>query len=172
MISFGMVRKIDMLGRIVIPKEIRKSLKINSGDDIEMFIDKDSIILKKYQIVDNYLALSKSYCGTIYNALCIKCFICSKEKVIASSHGEGGENISEYLAEAIQKGENLLLAEQEALQLLNEEKTVYKSQCIAPIKCMGDIYGAIVGYSGSKILSQKECDFFYNAAVLLCGQLT
>lgn len=46
--SLGMVRKIDELGRIVLPIELRRTLNISAGDGIEMFSDKDSVILKKY----------------------------------------------------------------------------------------------------------------------------
>lgn len=46
--SLGMVRKIDELGRIVLPIELRRSLDITAGDGIEMFFDKDAVILKKY----------------------------------------------------------------------------------------------------------------------------
>jgi len=46
--SLGMVRKIDELGRIVLPIEIRRMLDIKSGDGVEMFSDKDRIILQKY----------------------------------------------------------------------------------------------------------------------------
>ena len=46
--SLGMVRKIDELGRIVLPIEIRRTLDISAGDGIEMFSDKDTVVLKKY----------------------------------------------------------------------------------------------------------------------------
>lgn len=46
--SLGMVRRIDELGRIVLPIELRRSLDISAGDGIEMFSDKDCVILKKY----------------------------------------------------------------------------------------------------------------------------
>ncbi len=46
--SLGMVRKCDELGRIVIPIEIRRSVGIESGDGVEIFVDKDRVILQKY----------------------------------------------------------------------------------------------------------------------------
>ncbi|AXH99586.1 AbrB/MazE/SpoVT family DNA-binding domain-containing protein [Sporosarcina sp. PTS2304] len=48
--SLGIVRKVDHLGRIVIPKELRKSLLIDKGDPIEIFAEDDRIILRKYQV--------------------------------------------------------------------------------------------------------------------------
>ena len=47
----GVIRKIDSLGRIVIPKEIRKNLNIHNGEDVQIYIEEDKIILKKYQKV-------------------------------------------------------------------------------------------------------------------------
>ncbi|MBY0223806.1 MULTISPECIES: AbrB/MazE/SpoVT family DNA-binding domain-containing protein [Sporosarcina] len=48
--SLGIVRKVDHLGRIVIPKELRKSLQLDKGDPIEIFAEDDRIILRKYQV--------------------------------------------------------------------------------------------------------------------------
>lgn len=172
MISSGMVRKIDLLGRIVIPKEMRKNLNIDSGDDIEMYIDKGCIILKKFQTIETFDTLAKSYCNTIYNTLCIKCFICSKEKIIASSHKMPNEQISPALLEIIKKGESVLLEGDKIINLINDSQISCKSQSISPIVSMGNVYGAIVAYSGEKALDQKECNFIYNASVLLCGQMT
>lgn len=47
--STGITRKVDVLGRIVLPVELRRSLEINIGDPLEIFVDEDQIILKKYQ---------------------------------------------------------------------------------------------------------------------------
>lgn len=48
--STGMVRPVDKMGRVVIPKEIRKQLKVeNDTDSFEIFVDSDSVVLKKYQ---------------------------------------------------------------------------------------------------------------------------
>ncbi|PID20588.1 hypothetical protein CSV61_13480 [Sporosarcina sp. P3] len=48
--SLGIVRKVDHLGRIVIPKELRNSMLIDQGDPIEIFVEDDKIILRKYQV--------------------------------------------------------------------------------------------------------------------------
>ena len=44
----GIIRRIDELGRVVIPKEVRRSLKINEGDPLEIYVDRGTVILKKY----------------------------------------------------------------------------------------------------------------------------
>ena len=47
----GIVRRIDVLGRVVIPKEIRKTLKMNEGDPVEVYTEKDALVIKKYSPV-------------------------------------------------------------------------------------------------------------------------
>ena len=135
-----------------------------------MFVDNGSIILKISR--SGKFSHPFSYCRTIYDVLYIKCFICGKEKIAASSHGDAGE-ISADLARIISGGENKLLGEGQTITLTaGGENAAHKCQYIAPIKSMGDIYGAIVAYSGSKTFGDEECKFINAAAALLCGQLT
>ena len=57
----GVIRRIDDLGRIVIPKEIRKNLRIKSGESVEIFVDGDSIILKKFSQIESLENVSVNY---------------------------------------------------------------------------------------------------------------
>ena len=56
----GVVRRIDDLGRIVIPKEIRRNFKINEGDSIEIFVDNNGIVLKKYSLLDDMVEIASN----------------------------------------------------------------------------------------------------------------
>lgn len=49
--STGIVRRIDDLGRVVIPKEIRQTLRIREGDPLELWLDKDTVCFKKYNVI-------------------------------------------------------------------------------------------------------------------------
>lgn len=172
MVQTGMVRKIDLLGRIVIPKEIRRSLKINSGDDIEMYIENDTIVLKKYHMLDNYSSLAKSYCRTIYDNIRTHCVICSKDKVVASTQEIGEVQISEQLSQIIAEGGSKLLSENQTVPLFEKvSEPRYVSQYISVINSMGEIYGAIVIYSTKKALTEQECSFVDIGAVYLCGHV-
>ncbi|NLK17640.1 MAG: AbrB/MazE/SpoVT family DNA-binding domain-containing protein [Clostridiales bacterium] len=172
MVQTGMVRKIDLLGRIVIPKEIRRSLKINSGDDIEMYIENDAIVLKKYHMLDNYFSLAKGYCRTIYENIHTHCIICSKDKVVASTQEVGEVQISEKLAQIIGEGSSRLLSENQTVPLFDKiSEPKYVSQYISAINSMGEIYGSIVIYSTKKALSEQECNFVDIGAVYLCGHV-
>ena len=81
----GIVRRIDDLGRIVIPKEIRKSLKISEGDSIEIFVDNNQIILNKYSIVDSITNISNKIVDSFYKIFKKHIIITDKEKIIAGS---------------------------------------------------------------------------------------
>ena len=63
------IRRVDDLGRIVIPKEIRKNMKIKDGESVEIYLDSDNIILKKYSPLGNIMEFYKSYVNSIYEAI-------------------------------------------------------------------------------------------------------
>ena len=81
----GVIRKIDELGRIVIPKEIRKNLNIRNGEDIQIYIDEDKIVLKKHQKMLSIKENAKKYIDSFSKLTTSKLLVTDKEKVIASS---------------------------------------------------------------------------------------
>lgn len=81
----GVTRKIDELGRIVIPKEIRKNLGIRDGENLEIFTDGDSIILKKYYEVKSLEELSSRLCKLVKSVYDFDVIITDREKVSTSS---------------------------------------------------------------------------------------
>ena len=81
----GITRKIDELGRIVIPKEIRKNLGIRDGEALEISTNNDEIILKKYNEVINYKVLCDKLCDLIGNIYSVNILITDREKVVSST---------------------------------------------------------------------------------------
>ena len=82
----GIIRRIDELGRIVIPKEIRKLLRINEGEDIEIYIDDlENIILKKHSNIKNIKDFVQKYTDSIYNILKENIIITDTSNIIAVS---------------------------------------------------------------------------------------
>ncbi len=81
--STGVIRRIDELGRIVIPKEIRKSLKIKDGDTLEIFIEGQSIILKKFSLMSDMVSIANKLVSVANNLIHKKIIITNKEKIIA-----------------------------------------------------------------------------------------
>ena len=82
----GIVRRIDDLGRVVIPKEIRRTLRIREGDPLEIFTDREGeIILKKYSPIGELAAFAGMYADSLAKeAGCLVC-ICDMDQVVAAS---------------------------------------------------------------------------------------
>lgn len=85
MAKSGITRRIDELGRIVIPKEMRINLGIRDGEPLEICIDNNQIIIKKFSQVENIKDVSKKICDIISDVCKIDLFISDREKVIVTS---------------------------------------------------------------------------------------
>ena len=63
----GIVRRIDDLGRVVIPKEIRRTMRIREGDPLEIFVSNDGeVIFKKYSPISELGSIAAQYCEVLY----------------------------------------------------------------------------------------------------------
>ena len=83
--STGVLRRVDELGRIVIPKEIRKNLKIKNGESLEIFIDSDSVVLKKFSYMSDLNDIAQKCSDSFYDIIKKDIFITDTDNVIASS---------------------------------------------------------------------------------------
>ena len=88
----GITRRIDELGRIVVPKEIRYNLGIRDGEPLEIYTSDNQIIIKKYSQVENIKDTSEKICNIIYDACNLTIIITDREKIIATS-----ENIKDII---------------------------------------------------------------------------
>ena len=135
--STGIVRKIDELGRIVIPKEIRNVLSIHSNDDLEIFIDNMKIVLTKYEKSDNILNYSNNIVKIIDEKLNIKVFVTNKERFITEGDLKNKELDSKLLE---------LIEERKRYESINKE-TINKISgyfVIYPIIVESDILGLLM----------------------------
>ena len=83
----GIVRRIDELGRVVIPKEIRRTLRIREGDPLEIYTDHDGeVVLKKYSPIGEIANIAKDYTDSLYRTLGHITCICDRDAVV-SAHG-------------------------------------------------------------------------------------
>ena len=82
----GIVRRIDELGRVVIPKEIRRTLRIREGDPLEIYTDRDGeVILKKYSPIGEMDAFAKDYTESLFRAMGHIACIVDRDQVVAAS---------------------------------------------------------------------------------------
>ncbi len=85
MTKSGITRRIDELGRIVVPKEIRYNLGIREGEPLEIYTENNTIVIKKYSQVENIKDISQNICDIISDVCNVGIFISDREKVIAAS---------------------------------------------------------------------------------------
>ena len=147
----GIVRRIDDLGRVVIPKEIRRTLRIREGDPLEIFTDREGeVILKKYSPIGELGTLAGQYAQSLAQTLkCLVC-VCDLDQVIAAA-GSGKKELAEqYISKALQKQlgtrKNMMAAESEKTYVpVAEGRTeMYEQEIISPIICRGDVIGGVI----------------------------
>ena len=149
----GVVRRIDDLGRVVIPKEIRKVHRIKEGDPLEIFTDKEGeIILKKYSPIGELTEFASTYADTISKTTGHITCITDKDTVIAVAGGSKKEflekNLSKELEEVIENKEVFKSKENNeiAIPITQNEgrERIYNSQVIYPIITDGDVVGTVI----------------------------
>lgn len=145
----GIVRRIDELGRVVIPKEIRRTLRIREGDPLEIFTDrKGEIILKKYSPIGELSAFASQYAEALSQTTGHVVCIVDKDQIIAASGGGKkdmlNQPISEDMEETIEE-RNLFVADKKSkdYRILFPHMEEYQQEVIAPIICQGDAIGAV-----------------------------
>ena len=100
----GIVRRIDDLGRVVIPKEIRRTLRIREGDPLEIFVDSDGeVILKKYSPISELSDFAKEYAEALYDSLGSSVLISDRDAVITLAGGSKKEYFNKNISELIEK---------------------------------------------------------------------
>lgn len=148
----GVVRKIDELGRIVIPKEIRRTLNINDGEEVEIFVDNDSIILKKFYRLLTLKELVQKYIERMEKYINCDLIITDREKIILSLKEQYkalvGENISKYIYDLI--NERKQVSESGKL-LLTKDKFIESHYLVIPILANADSIGSIILISNELI---------------------
>lgn len=152
----GIIRRIDDLGRIVIPKEIRKTLRIKNGENLEIFVNEnENIILKKYNQIDKLKDLSEEITEAIYNNIKKTTIITNTEKIISvkgnNKNNYQDKNISEEIIRKMYNRKEVL--EKERIKITDqEEDTTY---ALLPLIVNGDIIGSIIILSEENI-EEKE----------------
>ncbi len=172
----GIVRRIDDLGRIVIPKEIRRTMRIREGDPMEIFTSREGeILLKKYSPVGELsefaISLAESMAQTIGELVCVT----DRDYVIAAA-GPGkksfdGKALHKELQQAIDNRCNQVLGKDgnACIKIVEEDQKEYASQTIATILSHGDSIGAVVVFSRES--DKNITDNFLQLAKTMAGFL-
>jgi AbrB family transcriptional regulator (stage V sporulation protein T) len=146
----GIVRRIDDLGRIVIPKEIRRTLRIRESDPLEIFTDREGeIILKKYSPIGEMSTFAKQYSESLAQVSGHTALIADRDQIIAVSGGYKnlmGKGLSRELEEKINNRETVLASkgDRNFIPISSDSGEEFFHEAISPIICEGDVIGAVI----------------------------
>lgn len=153
----GIVRRIDDLGRVVIPKEIRRTLRIREGDPLEIFTDREGgVILKKYSPIGELSDFAKEYTESLQQSIGNIVCISDKDSIIAVSGAPKKEymdkRISEDIERVMEERKTVVRrakSEGKGYPIYSDEDdgSKYSSQVISPIIAEGDPIGAVIIFS-------------------------
>ncbi len=171
----GVIRRIDELGRIVIPKEIRKTLRIKEGENLEIYIDEnENIILKKYSFMNKIDDLAQDFTDSIYAQYKHDIFIMDCDHIIAASGKKKkdylGKSLSEEISEYITRRENRLETMKKEINIV-DQKEIVGSYAFSPIIVSGDVAGMVFIFSDEDSIREEEYRMIQIASGLLSKHL-
>lgn len=176
----GIVRRIDDLGRIVIPKEIRRVLRIRESDPLEIFTDHEgSIILRKYSPIGDMGSFAKPFAESLAQVSGHIALIADRDQCIAAA-GSGnkqllGKNLSKEMEEKMNARETICASRGELgyVPITEDETEGYWHEVMIPILAQGDIIGAVVLLANNENnpMSEVEVKLAQSAAGFLGKQI-
>lgn len=174
----GIVRRIDDLGRVVIPKEIRRTLRIREGDPLEIFVDRDGeVILKKYSPIGELGDFAKEYAESLYESTGHITMISDRDTVITVAGGSKKEymdkQIGMLLENCMENRKTMIETNAGNYEIVKDSQETFSSFVVAPIVAGGDPIGTVVmlNKDDSVKMSQMEVKMSETAAGFLGKQM-
>ena len=173
----GIVRRIDDLGRVVIPKELRRTMRLREGAPLEIFTDKDGeLIFKKYSPIGELTDFAADLCDALRKASEATAAVCDRDSVIAAAGAAKKEVLGKPLGAALEGilDKRALYRHEGAETLpLGEEAGRHSVGVAAPILCEGDVVGGVLFFEpgGAKSCGETELRLAQAAAHFLGRQM-
>jgi AbrB family transcriptional regulator (stage V sporulation protein T) len=176
----GITRRVDDLGRIVIPKEIRNSLFITEGTPMEIIVTEDmDILLKKSKVIESISELSDKMCVVIYEMLDYPVMITDDEKIIScvglSKKQYQNKPLSDQVKSIIHNSANYTASDEQRTTLvpiIQKDEMKFTSQIIIPIILDGKSIGLIVLLSNDGVPSNVDIKVMQTVSKLISIQLS
>ena len=174
----GIVRRIDELGRVVIPKEIRRTLRIKEGDPLEIFTDRDELMLKKYSPLASLERFSGATARSLHDLSGKLAAITDTDEVLFA-FGDGkrdldGKHLSEEMDKILRERRSYTANVSEGGKILSPVRgssESYSAQIIVPIVSGGDCLGAILLLAkGEEKMSAGDLNLAKLTAEILANQ--
>jgi len=145
----GIVRRIDDLGRVVIPKEIRRTMRIREGDPLEIYTDHDGeVIFKKYSPIGELASFAGQYAEVLNKTAGLPVLVCDRDHVISVAGIPKKEllerRVSPMLEELMQQRKMYKLSPSDQRKLTPVEGVERYALAQAPIIASGDVYGSVM----------------------------
>ncbi|WP_188207359.1 stage V sporulation protein T [Alkalibacillus aidingensis] len=172
----GIVRRIDDLGRVVVPKEIRRTLRIREGDPLEIFVDREGeVILKKYSPINELSEFAQEYAHSLFDATGHKVLISDRDEFISvagvSKKDYLNKNIGKPIERAMDKRESVVERNEYTLEIVEGQEETVSSFLIQPIISNGDPVGSIMMFLDKGSLSEVEIKVCETASNFLARQM-
>ena len=157
----GIVRRIDDLGRVVIPKEIRRTMRIREGDPLEIYTNAGGeVIFKKYSPIGELSSFAELYAESLVKETALSVVICDRDHCVAAAGISKKEVLerrnSPALEDVMESRRAVTFSESERVVALEGSECV---MCVAvPIICAGDITGAVVLVANDNVKNASEAD--------------
>lgn len=156
----GITRRIDDLGRIVIPKEIRRTLRVREGDPLEIFTDREGmIILKKYSPIGEMGEFADSYVEVMAQTLQATICITDTDSVIAASGAGWKELMDQPVSKTLENS-------MESRSMVKDRAffSGYEKQILIPILSAGDVIGSVLLLKNDGLVSDADLKVIQAAA--------
>ena len=170
----GIVRRIDDLGRVVIPKEIRRTMRIREGDPLEIYTSRDGeVIFKKYSLMGGLDDFAAQFCETLSKSCSAITAVTDRDTVIAVAGGGKrellGKHISPQLEEIMENRRIFQRTGQERRIFVTDSADQYAAAVAAPILCEGDVLGLVlfVEENGDTLTGETEYKLAQTIAAFL-----
>lgn len=156
----GIVRRIDDLGRVVIPKEIRRTMRIREGDPLEIFTSSGEVIFKKYSPIGELSGFASQYAEALSSEVSLPVIICDRDHCVAAAGISKKQVLERRVTPYL---ENIM--EQRRIANLSGGKTqpalegLDNTVCVGvPIINSGDVSGAVVLLGDEQNTSANDTD--------------
>lgn len=162
----GIVRRIDELGRIVIPKELRKVLRLYVGSQLEIYTtENNELVLKKHSAISEIKNYADLFCKSLADSFEQTVVICDTDKILSVANGAKKDYLNKKISHNI---DNVLFSKKSYIlnasdggaigPVYENDNSEYSAQIIVPILSNYDVIGGIVIVSKNKDFSFQNTD--------------